>query len=70
MATDQFLRWPQVHNLTGLSRSTVWRLERLDRFPKRRTISSRCVGWKLSEVQAWMDFQQGLAELSNGCSLP
>ena len=29
---NEFLRWPRVRQLTGLSRSTVWRLEKNGQF--------------------------------------
>jgi len=41
-----FLRESQVAVLTGLSKST--------RFPKRRQLSTRSVGWLASEIEEWM----------------
>ena len=51
---NEFLRWPRVRQLTGLSRSTVWRLEKSGQFPARRKLSANSVGWSLIELQAWM----------------
>ena len=51
---NEFLRWPRVRQLTGLSRSTVWRLEKTGQFPARRQLSANSVGWSLIELQAWM----------------
>ena len=51
---NEFLRWPRVRQLTGLSRSTVWRLEKNGQFPARRKLSANSVGWSLIELQAWM----------------
>jgi prophage regulatory protein len=50
-----YLRWPTVQEVSGLSRVTVWRMERDDRFPRRRQLSSNSVGWLKSEVDAWVD---------------
>jgi prophage regulatory protein len=50
----RFLRLPDCIRLTGLSKSTIWRLERLGRFPKRRKISICAVGWPDHEVQEWL----------------
>lgn len=48
------LRFPQVKAMVGLSRSTIWRLERLGQFPKRRQISPRTVAWLREEVDEWI----------------
>jgi prophage regulatory protein len=50
----QIIRFPKVHEITSLSRTTVWRLEHEGRFPRRLIIGSRGVGWLLNEVQDWM----------------
>jgi predicted DNA-binding transcriptional regulator AlpA len=41
----RLIRFPTVRERTGLSRSTVWRLERQGAFPKHRRISPNAVGW-------------------------
>ncbi|MGO9264678.1 MAG: helix-turn-helix transcriptional regulator [Candidatus Binataceae bacterium] len=51
---EKILRTDTVVYLTGLSRVTLWRLERLSQFPKRRKLSARAVGWLESEIQAWI----------------
>ncbi|MEO8484388.1 MAG: AlpA family phage regulatory protein [Acidobacteriota bacterium] len=50
----RFLRFPAVRARTGLSRSTIWRLERAGRFPRHRRISTNAVAWVEDEVAAWM----------------
>ena len=50
----QVLRLPQVIQLTGLCRSTIYQLEAEQRFPPRIKISTRAVGWLQGEVQAWL----------------
>lgn len=52
---DQILRWPQVEAMTGLSRTTTWRLERKGAFPKRIQLSAKAVGWRKSEIEAWIE---------------
>lgn len=47
------IRWPEVQTLTGLSRSTVDRLERAGGFPRRVILSSNAVGWRRNEVSKW-----------------
>lgn len=50
MIEDRLIRDAECRELTGLSRSTRWRLEREGRFPKRRQISENAVGWLASEL--------------------
>ena len=52
--TDRFVREPECQVITGLSRTTRWRLEKQNLFPKRRQISAGTVGWLESEVLAWL----------------
>jgi len=52
--TDEFIREPECRRITGLSRTTRWRLERAGQFPQRRPISPGCVGWLLSEIDDWI----------------
>ena len=47
----KILRRPAVMAATGLSYSTIWRMERENRFPARRRISPNTVGWIASEVE-------------------
>lgn len=48
------LRLPQVVAKTGLSRSTIWRLERDSLFPSRIQLSPNAVGWSEAEVAQWL----------------
>ncbi len=50
---DRMIREAECERITGLSRTTRWRLERQGKFPKRRQLSQNCVGWVLSEILAW-----------------
>jgi prophage regulatory protein len=50
----RFMRFTAVRERTGLSRSTIWRLERVGAFPKHRRISSNAVAWVEKEVIDWM----------------
>jgi prophage regulatory protein len=48
------LRLPEVKRMTGLSRSTLYELQAVHRFPHAIKISARSVGWIESEVQEWI----------------
>jgi predicted DNA-binding transcriptional regulator AlpA len=50
---DRLLPWPKVRDLTGISRTTAWRLQKAGDFPLPVVISPGRVGWRESEVQAW-----------------
>ena len=52
--TDRFLREAEVRHITGLSRTTRWRLERAGKFPKRIPISENAKANLLSHILAWM----------------
>ncbi len=49
------LRFPGVQVKTGgLSRTTIWRLERDGLFPKRRLLTNKIVAWDEAEVDEWI----------------
>jgi prophage regulatory protein len=49
------IRQKAVVEMTGLSRTTLWRLERQGNFPKRRRLGPNSVGWHEVEVLAWLE---------------
>lgn len=53
-AAKPLSRLPAVEELTGLSRATIWRLIRAKKFPAPQKISTRCVAWRGSELDAWI----------------
>ena len=58
---DRFLREREVQGITGLSRTTRWRLEREGKFPARRQISDNAVGWLESEISDWIASREAAA---------
>lgn len=52
-AHKEILRPRDLPAFTGLSRTTIWRLERDGKFPKRVRLSAGAVGYRRSEVEAW-----------------
>jgi prophage regulatory protein len=50
----RMIRFSGVRDRTGLSRSTVWRLERKGAFPKHHRISPNTVGWLEHEIEEWI----------------
>lgn len=49
----RFLPWREVKALTGLSRTTAWRLQKAGDFPQPYVISPGRVGYLQAEVEAW-----------------
>jgi predicted DNA-binding transcriptional regulator AlpA len=48
-------RKPTVRHKTGLSDSTIWRLEKNERFPRRVQVTEAgAVGWYSDEIDAWV----------------
>jgi prophage regulatory protein len=56
---DRVLRLDTVMLLTGLSRATLWRMERESRFPKRVKIGKRAVAWRETEIRDWLARRSG-----------
>jgi prophage regulatory protein len=52
---DKFIRCNQVVELTGQSRSTIYRKIASDEFPKPIKTSARSSRWRLNEVIEWME---------------
>jgi prophage regulatory protein len=50
----KLLRFPAVRERTGLSRSTIWRLERRGAFPRHHRISANVVAWIEDDIANWI----------------
>lgn len=51
---DRLISWGEVNRLTSLSRTSVWRLSRLGRFPKPVRISAGRSAWSEAAVRSWI----------------
>lgn len=56
------IRRPEINEITGLSVSTIYRLEKSGGFPKRRQISNKSVAWVLSEIEEWIKSRAPVAK--------
>jgi len=54
MGTTRIIRKPELLGRVGLSDTTIWRLERDGKFPKRILLGGNSVGWLNEEVDAWV----------------
>lgn len=64
----RYLRQPQVLERVGVSWITIYRLEKLGRFPKRRKLGLRSVGWVESEVEDWCQGRGAAFAIEEGAS--
>lgn len=55
---ERIMRPKEVVGLTGLSRTTIWRMEKTGKFPSRVSLGIGSVGWRFSEISAWMQDRQ------------
>ncbi len=52
------VRLPEVLEITGLSRTTIWRRERAGSFPSPFRLGgarARAVGWREQDIYDWID---------------
>jgi prophage regulatory protein len=52
---DNFVRLGEVKKRTGLSTPTIYRKMANGEFPAQFKLGDRAVGWRLSEIEAWME---------------
>jgi len=50
----KIIRKPATRSKSGLSDTTIWRLEKEGKFPKRVQITSKLVGWYEDEIDTWL----------------
>lgn len=58
-APMRYIRLPEVLDRTGASWITIYRWEKQGRFPRRRKLGHRLVGWVEAEVDAWCAAKAG-----------
>ncbi|MEP7307502.1 MAG: AlpA family phage regulatory protein [Acidobacteriota bacterium] len=51
---DRVLRLNEVKRITGLSRTTIWQMERSGKFPKHVRLTGKAIGWLESQIGGWM----------------
>lgn len=55
---DSFMRSREVQHATGLSRSTIWRVEKAGVFPPRHHLSAHIAGGLQCEIEQWLKSRQ------------
>jgi prophage regulatory protein len=49
------IRRPELKLMVPLADSTIYEMEQRGEFPRRFSLSPRCVVWDLAEVHVWLD---------------
>jgi len=52
---ERIVRTKELLELTGLSRTTIWRMEKAGTFPNRVSLGEASIGWRYSEVSEWIE---------------
>ncbi|VXD02906.1 DNA-binding protein [Enterobacterales bacterium 8AC] len=55
--TDRIVREAECRKMTGTCRTKRHLMEKEGKFPARRKLGGRAVGWMLSEIQEWLQSQ-------------
>lgn len=50
----EVIRRKELCQITGLSMTTLWRQEREGYFPARIRLTNHSVGWRRSDIEAWL----------------
>lgn len=59
---QRIIRKKEVQLATGLSDTTIWRMERLGEFPARIQLGTNSVGWLESDIISWIEGKKKLSE--------
>lgn len=53
--TSPFLRMRAVTRMTGLGRSTIYRLVAQDKFPSPVRLANRAIAWRRTDLERWTE---------------
>jgi len=66
VSRDRLARLPQVENLTGLKKSSIYQRMREGKFPQAVRLSSRMVAWSENAVLQWVQDRLATAQTEGG----
>jgi len=61
MVVDKIARERERREITGIARTTAWVLEKRGEFPRRVELCGGRVGWRVSELQRWIESRKPAA---------
>ncbi|MBH0092850.1 helix-turn-helix transcriptional regulator [Pseudoalteromonas sp. SCQQ13] len=53
--TDRILKLDDIVEITGASVSTIKRWEKAGKFPARKKLGIKAMGWLASDIQRWLE---------------
>lgn len=56
--SDKICRLPDALSITGLCRSSLYQALKENNFPEPVLLGKRAVGWRQSDLMAWIDSRQ------------
>ncbi|MEW6728014.1 MAG: helix-turn-helix transcriptional regulator [Pseudomonadota bacterium] len=59
---DPILRLKDVERVVGLKRSRIYALMGTGEFPQAVHLSARAIGWRASDIQAWINTRRLVSE--------
>ena len=65
-AIDRLLRRPEVQELTGLARASIYQKMATGDFPRPVKIGARAVAWPLSVIADWIERRKRECDLGAG----
>lgn len=60
---ERFIRMPEVLDISGLSKTTIYEYVSRGEFPAPVSLGAKSVAWVESEVMAWMDAKISAREM-------
>jgi len=58
MQNERLLRLPEVAEIVGLARPTIYRYTKDGKFPRPVKVGSRNIRWRWSDVLKWMESRE------------
>lgn len=63
--SNKIMRLPDVIEVTGLSRSTIYLRMSKDSFPHSISLGERAVGWLHTDIEKWLDARVAASKEKN-----
>jgi len=57
---NEIVKRSEVARMTGLSSTTLWRIEKDGEFPSRIHLTKNRVGWRRTEIETWLASRQAV----------
>ena len=54
-SNNEIIRPRDLPKYTGLSRTTIWRLEKENNFVQKIFLTKYCIGYRLSDIERWIE---------------